>query len=206
MKRQVILSLLAVVALLAVSTSNAEAGMFGRLHVLKGGCCTPCEPAACEPCQPACEPCVPACEPCVPACEPACCEPCCDVPCARGPFRPFGGFFLGLKHKLAVKQCAPCDPCGTGCEPCVPACEPCQPACEPCVPACEPACCEPACCEPACGPCGAPFRPFGGFFANAWAKAKAKSFACNPCGVACDPCEPVCEPCEPACDPCHPCK
>ena len=162
MKRSVILSVLAAVAIFAVC-ANAEAGMFGRLHTVKG--CNPCEPAACEPCEPvACEPCVPiACEP----CEPACYDPCGP----RGPFRPFGGFFAGLKGKLAVKNCSPCEP--VGCDPCEPVCNPCEASCD----------------EPACNPCGAPFRPFKG----AWARWKAKfSGGCN---VGCDPCEPVCDPC-----------
>jgi hypothetical protein len=169
MKRHLILSLLAAVAILLVSTSSAEAGMFGRLHVFKGGC-APCEPVACEPCKPVCEPCKPVCEP---------CDPCCDNGC-RGPVRPFGGFFSGLKSKLAVKHCSPCEPC-----------EPCQP--------CEKICksCEPSCCEPACGDCcgHAPLRPFKGFFANAWARWQTRG--CNSCG--CEPCEPVCEPCTKCC-------
>ena len=169
--KRLILSLLVAVAVL-VSTASAQAGMFGRLHVLRG--CDPCGPVACEPCTPpACEPCTP------PACDP--CEPACyDNPCARGPFRPFGGFFLGLRSRLALKGCGPCEPCGP------PECEPCAP------PACDP--CEPVCVDP-CGK--GPFRPFGGFFANAWARWRVKG-----CNTGCDPCEPVCDPCVP-CDPCR---
>jgi hypothetical protein len=57
-------------------------------------------------------------------CEP-CCEPCAD-PCGRGPFLPFGGFFLGLKAKLAAHHC--CNPCEeVSCQPCEPVVDPCQP-------------------------------------------------------------------------------
>lgn len=176
MKRQVVLSVLAAVALFAVSTT-AEAGLFGRLHTIRG--CTPCEPA----CEVVCEPCEPiACEPCEPICAP--CEPSCFDDGCNKPFRPFGGLFAGLKAKLTPSY------------GCVPACEPvCEQPCEPVV-------CEP--CEPACAPCGrGPFLPFNGFFLNLKAKLAAHM---TPCSVGCNPCEPIgCEPCEPvACEPCEP--
>jgi len=89
-----------------------------------------------------------------------------------------------------------------GCNPCEPvACQPCEPiACQPCPPVvCQPEPCNP--CFDACGP--RPFRPFGGFFANA--KARLAAVHCGP--VGCDPCEPVaCQPCEPVCDPCAACN
>lgn len=175
MKRQVLLSLVAAAVIFAVSSTSAHAGMFGRLgHVFHRGC---------GPCTPACEPCQPACDPCEQACGP--CDTACDTGCGAGycrPFRPFGGFFVRLKARMAYKHCNPCGPCESACEPCEPACEPCQPACDPC--------------EAACDPCGAtcarPFRPFGGFFAK-W-KYRTKCGDCSPCG-----------PCDP-CDPCGACK
>ncbi len=184
MKRHVILSVLAAVAIFAV-TSNANAGMFGRLH----GGCGPCEPACVAPCEPACAPCEV-------ACAPVCAEPCCGVPTCNGPFRPFGGFFMNMKNKLMVKRCSPCAPCEPAC------CAPCEPACAPCEVACA-APCEPAC-DPcgSCSPCHGPFRPFGGFFVNAWEKAKFKFHSFKSCGT-CGPCEPICcDPCTPVCDPC----
>lgn len=173
MKRQVLLSVLAAIVVFAVAT-NVEAGMFGRLSIFKSSCNPCCEPACCEPV--GCEPCEPAC--CEPVCDP--CEPICCDPCGRAPFRPFGGFFANL---FSGKGC-----CATACDPC------CEVACDPCEPVCETVCdpCEPVCCEPVCDPCGrAPFRPFGGFFANLHKKCFAKSY--------CNPCEPVCEPCAPSC-------
>ncbi|MDR2116363.1 MAG: hypothetical protein LBP87_08275 [Planctomycetaceae bacterium] len=168
MKRQILLSVLAAIAIFAVTTT-VEAGMFGRLHVLRG--CDPCEPVACEPCESVTEP--PVCEPCEPICEP------CADPCGHVPFRPFGGFFLNLKAKLAAHACGP--ECAPECQPCEPICEPCEPICDPCA-----------------DPCGhAPFLPFGGFFLGLKAKLAAHH-SCNPCEeVSCQPCEPVIEPCQP---------
>ncbi|MDR0870819.1 MAG: hypothetical protein LBN39_08510 [Planctomycetaceae bacterium] len=173
MKRQVLLSALAAALLFAVSTT-AEAGLFGRLHTIRG--CAPCEPAACQPCEQAAPPCEAVCEPCEPSCFDGC----------HKPFRPFGGFFLGLKAKLDAKLH----------HGCVPACEPvCEVPCEPCR---EVAPCEEVACD-ACGHHGSgPFLPFGGFFLNLKAKLAAHLTPCSPCGV-----EPVCEPCVPACEPCH---
>ncbi|MHC4399880.1 MAG: hypothetical protein ACYTG0_09390, partial [Planctomycetota bacterium] len=71
MNRRILLPVFAAGAvILAVTATNAQAGLFSR------GCCEPacCEPAACEPaCEPAC--CEPEC------CEPACCDPCCKPRC-----------------------------------------------------------------------------------------------------------------------------
>jgi len=174
MKRQILMSVLAAIAIFAVTT-NVQAGMFGRLSLLHH--CNPCAEAQCAPCTPACEPCVPACDPCEPVCDP--CDPC----GYKKPFRPFAGLFAKWKGKFAKHGCNPCEP---ACDPCVPACDPCEPVCDPC---------EPTCCDP----CGKPFRPFGGFFANLKYKFKFKKHGCNPC-------EPACDPCEPACDPCGCCK
>jgi hypothetical protein len=92
---------------------------------------------------------------------------------------------------------------------------PCEPiACNPCdVVACDP--CAVIACDPCGNACGhgfapRPFRPFGGFFANAKARLLASSCAplCDPCvPVACNPCDLVaCNPCDVvACDPCDPC-
>ena len=107
----------------------------------------------------------------------------------------------GIFGRLSVvwNGCSPCEP--VACQPCEPiACEPV--ACQPCPPvACLP--CPPvAPCEP-CGVGCRPFRPLGGFFANA--KARLAALHCSPCEpIACQPCEPiVCQPCEPiACNPC----
>jgi len=175
MKHNFLLSALTAIVFFAVTTT-ADAGIFGRLSVVWNGC-SPCEPAACQPCEPvACQPCEPiVCQPCEPICDP--CEPLCGD-CGYRPFRPFGGFFVNLKAKLAAAHCAP------GCDPCEPvACQPCEPvACEPCEPVCDP-----------CDPCGSGFvaRPFGGFFAG----LKAKLLASHCCDAGCDPCEPVCDPC-----------
>lgn len=177
MKRQVLLSVLAAVVLLAASTT-AQAGLFGRLHTIRG--CAPCEPVCEQPCEPAaCQPCeAAACEPCEAACSP--CDGC------YKPFRPFG-FLAGLKAKLSAKLHHGCAPCEAVCD----------------VPACEPVCEEP--CNPcdSCDSCGhhGPFLPFGGFFLNLKAKLAAHLTPCSACG--CQPCEPVCEPCVQACDPCN---
>ncbi len=173
MKRQVLLSVLAAIAIFAVTTT-AQAGMFGRLSAIRG--CTPCEPAcaevACDPCEEV------AAAPCDTACNP--CELACD-PCGKRPFRPFGGFFANLKNRAA------CSPCDVACDPCEAAA-----ACDPCAEAvCDP-------CEVACDPCGSgPCLPFNGFFLNLKNKLSCKFARCNPCGVECDPCEPVCDPCNP---------
>jgi hypothetical protein len=166
MKRQVLLSVLAAIAIFAVTTT-AEAGMFGRLHVLRG--CAPCEPAACEPCEPV------VCEPCE-----SVCEPCADLCGGHAPFRPFGGFFLNLKAKLAAHHA------------CAPECQPCEPIAEPCEPCATP-------CESCAGPYRGQFLPFGGFFLGLKAKLAAHH-SCNPCE------EVSCQPCEPVADPCQPCK
>lgn len=171
MKRQVILSLVAAAILFAVSSTQAHAGMFGRLgHVFHRGC-GPCAPA-CEPCEQTSEPCPPACLPCEPGCDVAC-----DAPC-----RPFNGFFARMKAKWAARHCNACGPCEPACDPCEAACEPCEPACDPCAPGCDVGC--------------APCRPFAGFVAK-W-KAFWATKRCNPCNPCdpCDPCEPACEPCQ----------
>ena len=169
MKRHVLLSFVVAAVLFAVSSTSAHAGMFGRLGVFHRGC-SPCEPAACQPCEAACQPCeVAACDP----CEPACCGTVCHP-------RPFKNFIARLKAKCVVRKAC--------CSPCEPACEPCEPVC------CEP--CEPVC-DAGCDPC---HRPFAGFFANLRAKFAARHCnACGPCEPACSPCEPICEPCKPAC-------
>jgi len=82
-------------------------GLFTRLAAVKcAPVCDPCEPVACTPCE------VVACDPCEPVCDP------CAVSC--GPRLPFGGFFLNLKAKFAVKH-----QCVTSCDPCEPVCDPC---------------------------------------------------------------------------------
>ena len=154
MKRQVFVSMLAV-AILALSTTYASAGLFGRL-----ASCNPCEPATCTPCEPVvCTPCEPVCDPCAPVCGPV--------------FRPFKKFQYRLatfKARL-ISACTPCEP--AACAPCEPiTCAPCEPVCDPCAPVCYvpfkpfaklrgffaslctpcgPAVCNP--CEPACDPC-----------------------------------------------------
>lgn len=175
MKRQVILSVLAAIAIFAVTTT-AQAGMFGRLSVIRG--CTPCEPACteveCDPCEKA--------APCEVACDP--CEVACD-PCGRRPFRPFGGFFANLKHRTA------CGPCAPQCDPCEPACDS-EPACDPC----KEVACDPCGCNS--GGCNGPCLPFNGFFLNLKNKLSYKFASCKAgCNVGCDPCEPACDPCNP---------
>jgi len=170
MKHRFLLSTLTAIIVFA-ATTTAEAGIFGRLSVVWNGC-NPCEPVACTPCEPlACQPCEPiACDPCEPVCDP------CGLACDYGyrPFRPFGGFFVGLKAKLAASHCGP-----VGCDPCEAV------ACDPCaVVECDP-------CAVACDYGHAPFRPFGGFFANLGTRLAATPC----CEVGCDPCEPVCDPC-----------
>jgi|GEM_PF-1758569 len=165
MKHKFLLSALTALIVFA-ATTTAEAGIFGRLSVVWNGC-NPCEPVACMPCEAvACNPCdVVACNPCdVIACDP------CGHGFAPRPFRPFGGFFLNAKARLA-SSCAP-----LSCDPCEPV------ASNPCdVVACDP-----------CDPCGtgfAPRLPFNGFFRNLFATKAGCYTACDPCeAVACDPC------------------
>ena len=176
MKHKFLLSALTAIVIFA-ATTTAEAGIFGRLSTVWNGC-NPCEQVACQPCEPiACQPCEMICGPCEVVCDP--CGSC--DPCGYRPFRPFGGFFVNLKARLAVAHCA------TGCEPCEQvACQPCEAlACDPCEPICNG--CAP--CD-GCNPCNGPCLPFGGFFLN----LKARLAAAH-CAPGCDPCEPVCDPC-----------
>lgn len=121
MVKRICAPLLLAFAFLALATSGAEAGLFGR--GCKSKCC---EPVCCEPvCEPSC--CAaPSCEPSCCVAEPSCCaEPCCcePAPCCKKP---------GLFERL--RACFKRNRCKSDC----------------CAPACEPSCCAPSC-EPSCG-------------------------------------------------------
>ena len=69
--------------------------------------CTPCEAAACTPCEAACTPCDAACDPCEPVCG--------DL---GRPFRPLRGFFANLGSRLTPSDCSPCDAICSPCDGC----------------------------------------------------------------------------------------
>ncbi|MDR1958965.1 MAG: hypothetical protein LBQ54_07975 [Planctomycetaceae bacterium] len=185
MKRHALLAVLTATVVLAVSTTIAQAGPFGRIAFFVK--CNPCAPAACAPCEPvACAPCEPAAAP----CEPACGETC--TPKFRRPQ------LLAKLHGLFAQLHT-----HTPCEPAV--CEPA--ACTPCEPVVAPPC-EPACDDTCDADCGPKFhRPqllgkLRGLLAHVHFHSCSYTVpaACTtPCEPAAPPCEPACEVCTPAC-------
>lgn len=123
MVKRICVPALLAIAFLALATSGAEAGLFGRKSkCCEPACCAPaCEPSCCAA-QSCCEPSCCAVESC---CEPSCCaaQSCCEpAPCCckRGP-----GLFERMCGMFKRNRCK------SNC--------------------CAPACCEPSCCAPSCG-------------------------------------------------------
>ena len=139
--RRVFVPALMAVALVALSSVNASAGLFDKLCGNSCDSCCDVEPTCgCEApacCEPTCAAPAPCCEPTcaapAPCCEPV--DPCCDSCCSKPKF---GGL---LKKLFAGHGCG----CDDGC--CAePTC-----GCEAPAACCEPTCAAPApCCEPTC--------------------------------------------------------
>ena len=162
MKYKIVLPMLAAIVIFA-ATTNAEAGIFGRLSVVWNGC-NPCEQAAaCNPCEPI------TCNPCESIFDNGCFDAC--GPNVR-PFRPLNGVLTNLRARLASARCAPAD-----CNPCEAVCvAPCESACDPC--------------DPISVSCN-PRSPFAGLFQNLrsrMASARCATADCNPCGPIVEPC------------------
>ncbi len=177
MKFRIVAPALAV-ALLAMISSSAQAGLFS--HHSYSGC----------GCEPACG------APAVTCCDTG--PSCCDSGCGYG----HRGLFSCFKfRKPNLFGCH--SGCGCAAEPACGCEASCEPACG-CASACEPACgceasCEPACgCASACDPCAR--RHCGGLLARLFAH---KHRCHSACGCAAEPAcgcavEASCG-CEPAC-------